>query len=88
VEETEEDRDLLIEPSELELGVLAEFSNALMSGQQPDLKLYAARSPEPSGRLARLMETAIWLKSEFDDLKRRYPGLRAWHLIGLPAKLR
>jgi hypothetical protein len=88
MEETRFNDAEIYEPTEEELEALSEFSDALVTDERPDIEAWLARFPHLAGRLRPLYETAVWLKDGFDELKRKYPGLHAWHLLGLPAKVR
>jgi hypothetical protein len=71
-----------------EVELAAEFDAAVMRGENPDVEAYLARLPQHRDRLRPILEMTYWLKGEFERIKREYPGFRAWHLIGLPAKCR
>ena len=71
-----------------EVDLVAEYDEAVMQGGDPDMEAYLARLPQYEHRLRPLLEATHWLDDTFARIKRDYPGLRAWHLIGLPAKCR
>ncbi len=75
------------EYTEAEIDLMCEFDEALLRGENPDIGAWAARLPEYAHRVRPLLEVSVWLTGEFKRLKQEYPGLRAWHLIGLPAKV-
>jgi len=70
-----------------EVELVAEFSDAQVRGENPDPEVYLARCPKYADRLRPLLETSTVLGHEFGRIKEEYPGLRAWHLIGLPARV-
>ncbi len=74
------------EYTDAEVELAAEFDAAVQRGEKPDTEAYLARLPEHGNRLRPILEMSYWLKDQFDRIKREYPGFRAWHLIGLPAK--
>jgi hypothetical protein len=74
------------EPSEEELDVYAEFSDALVQGRNPSVAEYTVRYPHLAPRLRPLLESAAWFQAEMNAFKARYPGLRGWHLLVPPAQ--
>jgi hypothetical protein len=76
------------EYTEEEVELFAAYDEALMRGEEPDMEAFLARLPRYAHRLRPILETTRWLRSELQRIKETYPGLRAWHLIGLPAKCR
>ena len=71
-----------------EVDLVVEHDEAVMRGENPDKEAYLARLPQYEHRLRPLLEGTRWMDDECKRIKREYPGLRAWHLIGLPAKCR
>ncbi len=76
------------EYTDAEVDLVAEYDEAVMRGEKPDMEAFLARLPQYEYRLRPLLDATHWLDDEFERIKRDYPGLRAWHLIGLPAKCR
>ncbi len=70
-----------------EVDLAAEFDEAMLRGEEPDMEAFLARLPQYEKRLRPVLEASVWLGQEFRRIKQTYPGLRAWHLIGLPAKV-
>ncbi|MBM3323274.1 hypothetical protein FJY69_07345 [candidate division WOR-3 bacterium] len=54
---------------------VAAFSDALVTGQNPDLDRYVARFPQFAPRLREYLETAIWLRQTFEAARNEYPGI-------------
>jgi hypothetical protein len=73
--------------TDAEVDLVCEFDEAVLRGENPDVEEWLARLPEYSDRLRPLLETSQWLTDEFKRMKEKYPGLRAWHFIGLPARV-
>ena len=71
--------------SDEELDAWAEFTEAQVRGEHPDIEAYLARRPHLAERIRPSLEAAEWLQAEFDAVRRKYPGFRAWHLLLPPA---
>jgi hypothetical protein len=69
-----------------EIDVLDRFDEMVIADEHPDINQYLAIYPQHDARLRPSMEITVWVYESFQRMKRECPGLRAWHLIGLPVK--
>jgi hypothetical protein len=57
------------------LDAFGEFSDKLVTGQNPSLETHLKKYPEFADRLRGELESAIWFHSEFQQMKREHPAV-------------
>ena len=82
----DEPGDRTPELTDAELDAWAEFTEAQARGEEPKVEEFLARKPGMADRLRPSLEAAVWLHAEFAALRRKYPGIRARHLLRIPAR--
>lgn len=73
------------EPAPGELAAFAEFTEALIKGENPSIEETLARYPEHAENLRPLFETAVDYQRDVADFKRKFPDFSVWDLFRSPA---
>ncbi len=73
-----------IDVSDEYLDAFAEFTDALVTGKNPDLEEHLSKYPQFVDELRPVLETAIWVREEFQRFKREYPDVDILDLLDMP----
>lgn len=68
--------------SDEELSAFAEFTEAQIRGERPDLETHLAKYPQFEPSLRPVLETAVWFYEEVKRFRREHPDASVWDFLG------